>query len=229
MKASDLWIWPESLQRFSPYFPTNVAPWEWVRAIAVALRTLTSDEEMQTEWPAQVYRQGLVCVHKTALLPPYAVIEGPCYIGPECQIRPGAYIRGNVIAGRGCVLGNSCEYKNCLLLDKVETAHFNYVGDSVLGNRCHLGAGVICANLKLARDEVWVTLANGQRVGTGLRKLGVLAGDGAEVGCNSVLQPGCILGRQSAILSMPFSGYLPEGKLARVKWPVEYLKNPLQG
>src|SRR5690606_24931956 len=107
----------------------------------------------------------------TVKLPSFGTIEGPAWIGPECELRPGVYVRGNVIAGKGCLMGNSCEYKNALLLDKVETAHFNYVGDTILGNKAHLGAGVICANLKLLRDEVCACTPDG-RIPTGLRKLG---------------------------------------------------------
>ncbi|MDX2109418.1 MAG: UDP-N-acetylglucosamine diphosphorylase [Verrucomicrobiota bacterium] len=227
MIASDLWQFPETLVAFRAHFADNAAPWEWVRRIAVALKALDwSNYPLRTDLPPGVHVKGQVYLHPTVKLPPYAVIEGPCWIGPECDIRPSAYIRGNVIAARGCTLGNSCEYKNALLLDGVETAHFNYVGDTVLGNKAHLGAGVICANLKLARDEVLVTTAADSRVETGLRKLGALVGDAAEVGCNSVLQPGTILGPRSAVISMPFHGYLAPDTLVRVKQQFGFMKRP---
>ena len=119
-----------------------------------------------------------------------------------------------MIAGEGCVLGNSCEFKNSLLLDKVQVPHFNYVGDSVLGNRSHLGAGAICANLRMDHGNVPVKLEDGTRADSGMRKLGALMGDEAEASCNSVLQPGAILGRRAIVISMPFNGYLPPNTIA---------------
>ena len=98
-------------------------------------------------------------------------------------------------------------------MENVETPHYNYVGDSILGNRAHLGAGVICANLRLARDEVVIRIEK-ERFATGLRKVGAMMGDGSEAGCNSVLQPGTVLGRNAAVISMPFNGYLPANKMA---------------
>ena len=117
----------------------------------------------------------------------------------EAGIRPGAFIRGNVIAGENCVLGNSCEFKNCLLLDGVQAAHFNYVGDSLLGNGAHLGAGVICSNLRLDQGEVTVRLPGGT-VGTGLKKFGAVIGDRAEIGCNAVLNPGSLIGPRALVM-----------------------------
>lgn len=127
-----------------------------------------------------------------------AFIKGPAIIGSNCEIRHGAYIRGNVITGDNCVLGNSCEFKNCLLLDHVQVPHFSYVGDAILGNHSHLGAGVICSNLKLSTGNVILDY-EGKRIDTGLRKFSVLLGDDAEVGCNSVLNPGSIIGRRSLL------------------------------
>ncbi|NJL26848.1 MAG: hypothetical protein HC897_02685 [Thermoanaerobaculia bacterium] len=119
--------------------------------------------------------------------------RGPAWIGKNCRIRQGAYVRANVIAGDGCVLGNSSEFKNCLLFDGAEVPHFNYVGDSVLGYKAHLGAGVICSNLRSDKAEVKV-FWGGERLATGLRKFGALVGDGVEVGCQAVLNPGTLLG-----------------------------------
>lgn len=175
--------------------------------------------------PSGIDLDGAVFLHPSVRLPAYCTIHGPAWIGPEVEIRPGAFIRGNVIVGAGSVLGNSCEYKNCLLMEKVETPHYNYVGDSILGNRAHLGAGAICANLRLARDEVVIRLEK-ERHHTGLPKVGAFLGDGAEAGCNSVLQPGTILGRRAAVISMAFSGYLPAGKLAIPESPHRILTRP---
>jgi UDP-N-acetylglucosamine diphosphorylase / glucose-1-phosphate thymidylyltransferase / UDP-N-acetylgalactosamine diphosphorylase / glucosamine-1-phosphate N-acetyltransferase / galactosamine-1-phosphate N-acetyltransferase len=221
--ARELFDWPENLP-FGTFFPAGATPWQWVSAIATALESEEaavwfahaeeSLRERSEPIPAGVSLKGAVYLHPTVKLPPYAVIEGPVWIGAHTEIRPGAYLRGKVIVGEHCVLGNSCEFKNSLLLDNVQAPHFNYVGDSVLGNRSHLGAGVICANLRLDQKAVEVRLPGGQRAQTGMRKLGTLVADDAEAGCNSVLQPGTILGRRSAVISMPFQGYLPPNTLA---------------
>ena len=225
MKARELFDWPESLP-FGAYFDLEAHPWEWLPKIAEALAGFDFSSATRPESvPAGVSIEGPVHIDGSVRLPAYCTIIGPCWIGPEVQIRPGAYIRGNVIVGRGSVLGNACEFKNCLLMERVETPHYNYVGDSILGNRAHLGAGAICANLKLARDEV-VLRIDGERFRTGLRKVGAFMGDGAEAGCNSVLQPGTILGRRAAVISMPFSGYLPADKLAIPQTPHRVLPRP---
>lgn len=137
-----------------------------------------------------------------------AVIKGPAWIGKNCQIRSGCYIRENVIVGDGAVLGNSCEFKNCVLFDGCEVPHFNYVGDSVLGYKAHLGAGVILSNVRLDRGEVMVRTGLAETT-TGLRKFGAIIGDLAEVGCNSVINPGSIIGRRSILYPLSnFTGVL---------------------
>jgi NDP-sugar pyrophosphorylase family protein len=129
-------------------------------------------------------------------------------------------VRGNVIVGEGCVLGNACEYKNCLLMDGVATPHYNYVGDSVLGNRAHLGAGAICSNYRLDHRDVLVREGDTVHT-TGLRKFGAIIGDGAEVGCNAVLNPGTLLGKRALVMpAIAFGGYLPAGHLGRVRYTV---------
>jgi NDP-sugar pyrophosphorylase family protein len=127
-----------------------------------------------------------------------AMVKGPAWIGENCHIRNGCYIRENVIVGNGCVLGNSCEFKNSLIFDGAEIPHFNYVGDSILGYKAHLGAGVILSNVKLDRADVSVAGPEGLQ-STGLRKFGAVLGDHAEIGCNSVLSPGSIIGRNSIL------------------------------
>ncbi len=135
-----------------------------------------------------------VYVAEGAIVEAFATIQGPAWIGTGTTVRAGAYLRNNVIVGDECTLGNSSEFKNCLLFNKCEVPHFNYVGDSILGYRAHLGAGVICSNVRLDRTSVKLSL-NGDVIDTGLRKFGALVGDASEVGCNSVLTPGTILGR----------------------------------
>lgn len=138
-------------------------------------------------------------------------IKGPAIIGYDCAIRHTAYIRENVIIGNEVVVGNSTELKNALLFDKVEVPHFNYVGDSVLGYKAHLGAGVILSNLKSAKDNVRILMGNGESLDTGLKKFGALIGDFAEIGCNAVLNPGTIIGRESVVYPLTMvRGIVPE-------------------
>ncbi len=140
-----------------------------------------------------------VWVGKGTEIDDWARIKGPAIIGHDCAIRHGAYIRENVIIGNGVVVGNSTELKNALLFDKVEAPHFNYVGDSVLGYKAHLGAGVILSNLKSAKDSIRIPVGDGESLDTGLKKFGALIGDFAEIGCNAVLNPGTIIGRESVV------------------------------
>lgn len=221
MKASDFFALPASLARFAPFFPAAAAPWEWLKQIGAALATVEATPAPSI--PPGVHLEGKVWLHPSVKLPAYATIIGPAYIGASTQIRPGAFIRGNVIVGEGCVLGNACEYKNCLLLDNVQTPHYNYVGDSVLGNGAHLGAGVICSNLRLDQAEVTVRLPSGP-VHTGLRKFGAVLGDGAEVGCNAVLNPGTLLGPRALVTPCTsFGGYLPAATIARTRQAITTL------
>jgi len=149
------------------------------------------------------------------------MIKGPAIIGKNCEIRHNAYIRDNVIIGDGCVIGNSTELKNSLLFNNAVAPHFNYVGDSILGHKAHIGAGVVLSNFKSLPGNITVEI-NGKRFDTGLRKFGALLGDCAEVGCNSVLNPGSIVGRKSVIYpGTNWRGFLPENKIAKNKAPVE--------
>ena len=228
MKASELFELPASLNAFAPFFPADAAPWDWLAAIAPALKAALATAVpvpvlTQARVPGGVHVEGEVYISKDVKLPPHATIAGPAWIGPGTEIRPGAFIRGNVITGANCVMGNSCEFKNCLLMDGAQAPHFNYVGDSILGNRAHLGAGVICSNLRLDQKPVAVRTPEGVS-DTGMRKLGALLGDDAEAGCNAVLQPGAILGKRALVMPLvPFAGYLPPATIARVRAPVSML------
>lgn len=214
MKSSNLFTLPENLP-FQKIFTEEKFVWEWLPLISVALEQFAfSSHESKKDIPQGVFISGNVYIHPTVKLPAFASITGPAYIGANTEIRPGCFIRGNVIVGEKCVLGNSCEYKNSLLMNNVETPHYNYVGDSILGNKSHLGAGVILANLRLDKKEIKLHLGEG-RVPTGLRKFGAILGDQAEVGCNAVLQPGTILGKRSIVMStLAFGGILPENSVA---------------
>ncbi|MGE3310892.1 MAG: UDP-N-acetylglucosamine diphosphorylase [Limisphaerales bacterium] len=144
-----------------------------------------------------------------------AMIKGPAIIGRDCKIRHNAYLRENVLVGDGCVVGNSSELKNALLFNRAEVPHFNYVGDSILGFRAHLGAGVKISNLKITPGHVSLEVA-GRLIDTGLRKFGALLGDASNVGCNAVLNPGSILGRRALIYpNVSWRGYLPPDSIAK--------------
>jgi NDP-sugar pyrophosphorylase family protein len=221
LKSSDFFTLPPSLAPFRDHFSAEAAPWEWVKQIGAALSGLKGSARPVV--PAGVHVEGDVFLGEGVSLPAHANLIGPCWIGARSQIRPGAFIRGHVITGEGCILGNSSEFKNCLLLDGVQAAHFNYVGDSVLGTGAHLGAGAICSNLRLDQKNVFVQ-ADGAAVDTGLKKFGAVLGDGAEVGCNAVLNPGAILGRRSLVMpAMAFGGVLPADTIARVRQPVTFV------
>ena len=152
-----------------------------------------------------------VFLGKGTIVEPGAYIEGPAIIGRNCQIRHGAYVRSNVIVGCNCVIGNSSELKNCLLFNDCQVPHFNYVGDSILGHHTHLGAGVVLSNLKAVQGNVMV-----EDLDTGLRKFGALVGDRAELGCNCVLNPGSIIGRDSVIYpNTNWRGVLPANHIVK--------------
>jgi NDP-sugar pyrophosphorylase family protein len=149
------------------------------------------------------------------------MIKGPALIGRDCRIRHNAYLRENVIIGDNCVVGNSTELKNALLLNRAGAPHFNYIGDSILGHRTHLGAGVVLSNVKSLPGNVTVEM-EGRPFDTGLRKFGALVADGVEIGCNAVLNPGSIIGRGAVIYpGVNWRGILPANHLAKNKAPVE--------
>lgn len=138
-----------------------------------------------------------VLIGKDVKIHQNVVIDGPAIIGSGTEIRPGAFLRGNVIVGRNCVIGNSTEMKNCILLDNVQIPHYNYVGDSVLGNHAHMGAGAICSNFKA--DGKNVVIHADVDYETNLRKVGGFLADGADIGCGAVLNPGTIVGKNTTV------------------------------
>lgn len=139
-----------------------------------------------------------VWVHKTAKVAPTAYLGSPCIIGANTEVRHCAFIRGSALVGENCVVGNSVELKNVILFDNVQVPHYNYVGDSILGYKAHMGAGSLTSNVK--SDKTLVVVKNGdEQIATGLKKFGAMIGDYVEVGCNSVLNPGTVVGRSSNI------------------------------
>lgn len=171
--------------------------WEGLRRIKDHLSSRLEPELRNTAVGAPFIGEE-VFIDEGTVVEEGAMIKGPAHIGKNCQIRANAYIRENVIIGDNCVVGNSCEFKNALLFNGCQVPHFNYVGDSIFGHKAHLGAGVKISNVKVVPGNVTVTVA-GERIDTGLRKFGALLGDRAEVGCNAVLNPGSIIGRDAIV------------------------------
>ena len=157
-----------------------------------------------------------VWIAKDAKVFPSAYIGGPCIIDHEAEVRHCAFIRGSAIVGKGCVVGNSVELKNVVLFNKVQTPHYNYVGDSVLGYKAHMGAGSITSNVK--SDKTLVVVKGDVNIETGLKKFGAILGDNVEVGCNSVLNPGSVIGLRASIYpTSSVRGVVPEDSIYKAK------------
>ncbi|MBR3667657.1 MAG: UDP-N-acetylglucosamine pyrophosphorylase [Ruminococcus sp.] len=176
------------------YLSRFTYPWEALKGISSFIielgKTLSPDEY---DNPSEN-----VWVHKTAKVFPTAYLGSPCIIGAGTEVRHGAFVRGSALVGENCVVGNSVELKNVILFDNVQTPHYNYVGDSILGYKSHMGAGSITSNVK--SDKTNVVIKDGdEQLETGIKKIGAMLGDCVEVGCNSVLNPGTVIGRNSNI------------------------------
>lgn len=192
-----------------PFLETYTYPWEalsGIEAFILKLGETLSDGEYEK-------RGENIWIHKTAKAAPTACLNGPLIIGAGAEIRHCAFIRGKAIVGEGAVVGNSTELKNVILFNKVQVPHYNYVGDSILGFRAHMGAGSITSNVK--SDKTLVVVKAGETsIETGLKKMGAVLGDGVEVGCNSVLNPGTIIGRNSNIYPVSMvRGFVPENSI----------------
>lgn len=204
LKTKNLYRYPEHSLAWD-YLSGFEYPWEALDGLKEFIRTLGKT------LPAEEYecRGDDVYVAKTAKIAPTAFIGGPCIISDGAEIRHGAFIRGSAIVGAGAVVGNSVELKNCILFDGVQVPHFNYVGDSILGYKSHMGAGAITSNVKSDKTLVAVSVG-GERLPTGRKKLGAILGDFVEVGCNSVLNPGTVIGSHSNVYPLSsVRGYVP--------------------
>ena len=171
--------------------------------------------ELGKQLPKDEYNEVAehVWIAKSATIAPTAYINGPCIIDKNAEIRHCAFIRGNAIVGENAVVGNSTELKNVIIFNTVQVPHYNYIGDSILGYKAHFGAGSITSNIKSDRTDVRIMYKD-ERVETGLRKIGAIVGDGVEVGCNSVLNPGTVIGRNTNIYPLSMvRGYVPEGSI----------------
>jgi len=188
------------------YLSSFTYPWEALKGISdmiISLGNQLSPEEYDN--PSEN-----VWIHKTAKVFPSAYLGAPCIIGANSEVRHCAFIRGSALVGSNCVVGNSVELKNVILFDNVQTPHYNYVGDSILGYKSHMGAGSITSNVKSDKTNV-VIKSNDEQLETGIKKIGAMLGDYVEVGCNSVLNPGTIIGRNSNIYPTScVRGVIPE-------------------
>ena len=188
------------------YLSQFTYPWEALKGIKELIIAL--GEKLPQDEYDQVAPQ--VWVHKTATVAPTAYLGAPCIIGAKTEVRHGAFVRGSALVGEGCVVGNSVELKNVILFDSVQVPHYNYVGDSILGYKSHMGAGSITSNVKSDKTLVVVRSAD-EAIETGLKKMGAMLGDLVEVGCNSVLNPGTVIGRESNIYPLSsVRGVVPE-------------------
>ena len=173
------------------YLSKFTYPWEALKGIKDLILqlgpTLTEYEEIAPQ----------VWVHPTATIAPTAYLGAPCIIGPETEVRHCAFVRGSALVGAGCVVGNSTELKNVILFDKVQVPHYNYVGDSILGYKSHMGAGSITSNVK--SDKALVVIKTQPPIATEQKKVGAMLGDNVEIGCGSVLNPGTVIGRNSNV------------------------------
>lgn len=189
------------------YLGSFMYPWEALGGIKMLIVEIGSKlGEEYTEVAPQVW------VHKTAKVAPTAFLGAPCIIGENTEVRHGAFIRGSALVGDGCVVGNSVELKNVILFDGVQVPHYNYVGDSILGYKAHMGAGSITSNVK--SDKSLVVIHGDTEIPTGIKKVGAMLGDFVEVGCNSVLNPGTVIGKCANVYPLScVRGVIPENSI----------------
>lgn len=211
MKNQNLFTFSETIA--VDIFEGTTYPWEVLPKIGAFIK------ELGATLPKEEYEQKGedVWIAKSAKVAPTAFINGPAIIGKEAEIRHCAFIRGNAIVGEGAVVGNSTELKNVLLFNKVQVPHYNYVGDSILGYKAHMGAGSITSNVK--SDKTLVTiLTKEEKVKTELKKMGAILGDEVEVGCNSVLNPGTVIGKHSNVYPLSMvRGFVPANSIYKNK------------
>ena len=199
--------------RAAEYLAGFTYPWEALAGISDLIRTLGA--QLPTDEFDRIGDD--VWIAKDATVFATAYIHGPCIIGHKTEVRQCAFIRGSALVGDNCVVGNSTELKNVILFDNVQVPHYNYVGDSILGYKAHMGAGSITSNVK--SDKLLVVIHNeGEEIETGRKKVGALIGDGVEVGCNSVLNPGTVVGRDSNIYPLScVRGVIPSESIYKMK------------
>lgn len=203
-------------------FADSIQVWDALTRIGDYLRD-SLKPNMQGTVLGQPFIGSEVAIGSGTIIEPGVVIIGPAWIGKNCRLRSGCYLRENVIVGNHVVLGNSCEFKNCVIFNNAQIPHFNYVGDSIVGYKAHLAAGVILSNVRLDKKEISVNYKE-DKIATGLKKFGAIIGDMAEIGCNSVISPGSLIGRGSLIYPLThFGGVLPEQTVLKVRQQYAFL------
>ena len=201
-------------------FENTVNAWEALKNIGSYLQ-FRLQPAIEGRLIGKPFISGAVFIGKGTVIEHGAMIKGPAWIGEGCEIRNGCYVRENVIVGNGVVMGNSSEFKNSIIFDEAEIPHFNYVGDSIVGFKGHLAAGGILSNVRLDRAEVIVT-DKGMMIPTGLKKFGAIIGDRAEIGCNAVLSPGSIIGRNCLMYpGTQWRGVAPENSIIKFRQPLD--------
>jgi len=208
MESSPAYYFELRRFRFRQIFQEKV--WETVKGIGKALEAM--DDTVFPDLPENVSIKGKVHIGEGTEIGEFVVINGPAYIGESCEIRPGAFIRGNVIVGDNCVIGHATELKNSIMLNSSKAPHFNYVGDSIIGNNVNLGAGVKLANVRNDRKEVM----------PGIEKLGAVIGDGSQLGCNTVTNPGTLIGRNVMVYpNATLRGFIRSNSIVKVRQDAE--------
>lgn len=218
LKAKNLFDFNHTIAK--PLFESVTYPWEVLSKIKDFIIELgkTLDLDKYDKIGEDIW------VAKTATVFPSAYLHGPLIICDNAEVRHCAFIRGSAIVGENSVVGNSTELKNSILFDNVQVPHYNYVGDSILGYKSHTGAGTITSNLKSDKSLVTVK-CNGEKIETGVKKFGAMIGDNVEVGCNSVLNPGTVIGRGSNVYPLSMvRGYVPENSIYKKQGEVVYKK-----
>jgi len=174
--------------------------------------------KIEVKIPAGVHLidSHLISIGKGSIIEPGAYIKGPCYIGQNCTVRHGAYIRGHLLTGNKCVVGHDSEIKNAILFDGAQAPHFAYVGDTILGNRVNLGAGTICANLKMNKKNILVQIHGEESIDTEMHKLGLIIGDDSQTGCNTVTNPGTFFGKSVwCYPTLNVGGFIPSNSIVK--------------
>ena len=209
--TKDLFNLEENPSYMKEFFDRYEYPWQMLPDIKKLIAEL-----LEKGIPNYTLLKEGVLVGENVSISPTATIIPPAIIGSGTEIRPGCFIRGNLICGEKCVLGNSSEFKNAILLYHVQAPHYNYVGDSILGNYAHMGAGSICSNLK--SDGKNIVIHGDTEIESGLRKIGAILGDYADIGCQSVLNPGTVIGQHTQVYPLSMvRGVVPENSIYKAK------------
>lgn len=202
--------------KIKPLFDPEKSVWSVLPLLHDYLKTLNLGT-IDTDIPAGAFLvdSHLISIGKGSVVEPGAYIRGPCVIGENCTVRHGAYIRGDLLAGNGCVIGHDTEVKNAVFFDNAHAAHLSYIGDSILGSGVNMGAGSICSNLKLDNSTVTI-FVEGERINTGLRKFGAIIGDESKIGCNAVMNPGTVMGKNvQCYPCINVGGYVPSESIVK--------------